>query len=1067
MGHSSLSHAVRVHRFPVLVVSTLVAGTAFALLACSGGKKAEPPAPAPTQPPPAPTATQVPPTLAPAPTAAPTPTATATPRPTPATATPVPVVPTPTPRPPAPTPTPTATPAPILNTENPNLVLEVLEGKVQYRTTADGEWQTAFDGQPVQQGWYVRTLAVSTAVLHFSDGSKVRLSPNTEVTAELYELIDGGPPKGERHARVRVVDGEIDFDVAEAVSPPNTWVFVTTDGAVTIQGTKGSLKRRVSLVGTTPVGGEAAAAPGQGGAQGPQVLKVDFGVTLLDGSASFARVTPGQKGDKAEVQAAVIQPGIDFAHKAEIPVPAGLIIPQGAAGGGPQGALLAADLLDRDKNGQVDANEFVFAKDLRLLADHGAPVAKLDIPVGPAAVPQPGGAAQPGPSPEGAKVLAELQAIALGGPAAIDELKKGGNLESARTKAIDELATKSRGASRAMQTFGLTEKAADQAKANLGLLALNKDDTDPKKLLGGPKPGQFFNPIDNVIKADDITGKKPDLGGLLNRFDNKFGKPESVPIFNEKGNIIGTKKPDAVVFDPKTGNPIGKKPGDLVAIDETGKEVGALNKEVFYLQNPDGKQELLPTTFYNAFMQKAVASKTDSGLPGEIPLSLVTFDDKGNVVPSIVQYDDSGNPVGIRPFTPDLKDAAGQNVALPVNPYILYDNQGKVKEAKEVPGLAKDESGKPIEFKLPSPIAYDKDGKPAGLVAPGKVIKSDKGIAGLEAGNIIGRDFFVTLAQKVLGNQGGPGPQGPVDPSAIAPLEQLLEGAGQFALKPGEQPVFDAAGIAKTAHEFRPQIIVRDQATGQEAGGRPITGLNCFQKDCFAQAAGNEALLNKLEEKLQVFAKGADGKPVIAELQGHALFTAEGGFGGYVPPAIALQGAAGPTFAADNIQVFAGAGLQAGGPQGPALGGVAAKFGIQIPAGGELKLAPRGDPTKEFALQIDPSKFAIPAQGVGGAAGPAGQAGLGVLAFAPNAPQFGGIAELAKPHAAAAEGAAGAGAQGPLFDLKLGSQFAPAFGGVGEAVNPGVGLFDQIKAIREKKNEGEQDRLKGIAGALG
>ena len=113
----------------------------------------------------------------------------------------------------------------------------------------DGQgWIDAVDAQPVEQGWGVKTLTVSTAILNFEDGSMVLLEPNTEVEISLYQLINGGVSQGgERHVNLKIVNGGVSFDVVPAESPPNTWAFLTPDGAVTIQGTGGSLSRRVGM----------------------------------------------------------------------------------------------------------------------------------------------------------------------------------------------------------------------------------------------------------------------------------------------------------------------------------------------------------------------------------------------------------------------------------------------------------------------------------------------------------------------------------------------------------------------------------------------------------------------------------------------------------------------------------------------------------------------------------------------------------------------------------------------------------------------------------------------------
>ena len=56
----------------------------------------------------------------------------------------------PTPSPTA-TPRPAPTPTPVLKVETPALIIEVLEGKLQYRTP-ESDWLDAIDGLPIQQG---------------------------------------------------------------------------------------------------------------------------------------------------------------------------------------------------------------------------------------------------------------------------------------------------------------------------------------------------------------------------------------------------------------------------------------------------------------------------------------------------------------------------------------------------------------------------------------------------------------------------------------------------------------------------------------------------------------------------------------------------------------------------------------------------------------------------------------------------------------------------------------------------------------------------------------------------
>ena len=77
----------------------------------------------------------------------------------------------------------------IESIEQPPLTLAILEGAAEFKISQDSEWVAGFDAQPIEQGWSVRTLNVSSAVLNFPDGSMVLLEPNTEVTIELFQII--------------------------------------------------------------------------------------------------------------------------------------------------------------------------------------------------------------------------------------------------------------------------------------------------------------------------------------------------------------------------------------------------------------------------------------------------------------------------------------------------------------------------------------------------------------------------------------------------------------------------------------------------------------------------------------------------------------------------------------------------------------------------------------------------------------------------------------------------------------------------------------------------------------
>ena len=76
------------------------------------------------------------------------------------------------------------------------LTLSILEGKAQFNMKDGQGWIDAVDAQPIEQGWGVKTLTVSTAVLNFEDGSMVLMEPNTELDISLYQLINGGVSQG-------------------------------------------------------------------------------------------------------------------------------------------------------------------------------------------------------------------------------------------------------------------------------------------------------------------------------------------------------------------------------------------------------------------------------------------------------------------------------------------------------------------------------------------------------------------------------------------------------------------------------------------------------------------------------------------------------------------------------------------------------------------------------------------------------------------------------------------------------------------------------------------------------
>ena len=157
----------------------------------------------------------------------------------------------------------------------------------------------------------------------------VLLEPNTELDIALYQLINGGVSQGgERHVNLKIVNGGVAFDVVPAESPPNTWAFLTPDGAVTIQGTGGSLSRRVGIKEeldecSNPDHADDPICTGDN-----KAVSVDTKIELLEGTATMVRKKSehdfdNEDGDgsdhKEEIQAMVVKPGVAFQASEEKP----------------------------------------------------------------------------------------------------------------------------------------------------------------------------------------------------------------------------------------------------------------------------------------------------------------------------------------------------------------------------------------------------------------------------------------------------------------------------------------------------------------------------------------------------------------------------------------------------------------------------------------------------------------------------------------------------------------------------------------------------------------------------
>jgi len=136
-------------------------------------------------------------------------------------------------------------------TDQPQLTLSVHQGAVDHQTAGSGDWARVVEGMTLEVQDHVKTLSFSTAVIHFADGSRVKLHPNTELAVDIFTLKNGGPPNGHRISKVRIVNGGIDFDIAEAHSDESIWQFITQDGVVAIQGTAGTLISAKTLTDST------------------------------------------------------------------------------------------------------------------------------------------------------------------------------------------------------------------------------------------------------------------------------------------------------------------------------------------------------------------------------------------------------------------------------------------------------------------------------------------------------------------------------------------------------------------------------------------------------------------------------------------------------------------------------------------------------------------------------------------------------------------------------------------------------------------------------------------------
>ena len=185
------------------------------------------------------------------------------------------------------------------------------------------------------------------------------------------------------------------------------------------------------------------------------------------------------------------------------------------------------------------------------------------------------------------------------------------------------------------------------------------------------------------------------------------------------------------------------------------------------------------------------------------------------------------------------------------------------------------------------------------------------------------------------------------------------------------------------------QEIYRDSATGEVAGFQPITEVMCLTQDCFADASRSDAVLAKIEEKVEVLSFDDEGRAVIAEIGGQTLFTEDGHLAGFIPPPIVMGGPMGfdplgaplggpgaaVSFAQNDMMFFSamdvgpapmGPGMPGPMPGGPGDPGMMAPsgFGLDFSADlGEMTFMTRAAKNEEFGAAYDPmlgDQFADP-----------------------------------------------------------------------------------------------------------
>jgi hypothetical protein len=744
-----------------------------------------------------------------------------------------------------------------------------LEGKAQYRLDPTSDWFDAIDAQPIEERWSVRTLAVSRAVLHFPDGSRVHLRPNTEVIVESFRYVEGGPPIGERHVRLRLIDGNVDFDVVEAESPPNTWVFATIDGAVAIQGTAGSLGRRVSLEEES----------------GDSVLVRDFALSIIEGDATLARVGIDEETGEEIAQVVTVSEGTAFSTIEAVPIPdefdpvVEIATEESATGSSYATTIVDVEVLIGFSALGVDLG---FARSAASQLSTAADAASAGGASGFLVFPKIGESfdfADGTDSSDHAELVGVMTGLAIGGQASVDSLEAGSSIE----EVLDDIYGRMDDTS----GFQISRATSDDFPLDVGDLLET----------------EVFSGTIDQFQADPVSGEVPTLDGAAFVHESKFWRPSPTGIFDEDGVQVGQKQPDEIVYD-SDGNPIGKTFGDFIGTDSGGNADGSIPPEFFFVENPFGKDELEFTTYFNAFMPKAPGASSDLSESAIEVISHVTIGSDGELTPTIIQFDQDGLPTGSFPLSDNVFNAAGDSSAAPQNPFIDLDANGEVTGVLSIPFITTGSNGEQHENSLPSPVAFDGSGEILGLMEPCVIALDDEGhVTGIEVGDLLDADFFVEIARDVDSqlNDGGHG----IGVGRLT-FEGELVDRSLATIDETDQIVFDAEGEAQTVYEMRPNEVFRDSDTGDISGSRPFTEVTCVTQDCFAVAVSDNSVLSGIEETLQVLAHDGGGGKQLMDTSGTALFTESGRMAGFSPPAVAIVGSndEATTFVVTGLTVF-------------------------------------------------------------------------------------------------------------------------------------------------------------------